>query len=316
MQSVTAKDIVEIKPFELVMVQASDSISDVLEKLAQNFIQSAPVIDQNGIIGFIDVLDLVSFACSIVGMERTKPLDHVMKKFMEEFNKPVLEIMNISMRDRWMDIPSMRNLQDFVKQLAKPNVHRVTVSDETGHIGIITQSSLLQFLYENRASLGERIKLRVADLWPESKHIATIRYDESVIRAFRDITRDHISGLAVVNNEGKLVGNISASDIKHAGLSQYFGHIPSLVYDLSLPISSFLNLLKPDNPFGKNKIPDFLHVSVKKEDTLERVMEILCSTYRTSSFAKTHIHRVYVVDEEGKPIRAITNGDVIAQLEY
>jgi len=228
--------------------------------------------------------------------------------------------MNLSQRDKWTNIPATRKLQNFIKQMAKPGVHRVTVSsaeDPNQYIGIITQSSLLRFLFENKSALGDRLNLKVADIWPESRPVLTIQSSELVIRAFQQICRDHVSGLAVVNENGKLIGNISASDIKHAGLNQYFSHIPALVYDLSLPIGDFLKLPPPDSPFfGKGLAPDFRPITVKKEDTLERVMELLTKTYRTSSFAATDIHRVYLVDDEGIPLRVITDGDVIAQFEF
>jgi len=170
---------------------------------------------------------------------------------------------------------------------------------------------------KNKGVFQDKLKLKVADLWPESKPVCAIKSDELVITAFQQISRDHVSGLAVVNQEGKLVGNISASDIKHAGLNYYFSHIPALVYDLSLPIEDFLKIPPADSPFfGRNQTPDLFPVTVKKEDTLGRVLQLLSTSFRTSSFARTHIHRVFVVDEEGKPIREISDGDVIAQFEF
>jgi len=310
----------ERKDFNMIMVQATDSVSFAMDRLANFGIQSAPIISQNGIIGFVDVLDLVTFACTVVGADRTIPLDQMMQKFIQEFNRPVFQIMNLSQRDKWTNVPAHRNLSNFMRQLAKPNVHRITISsseDPNQFFGITTQSSLLQFLWVNRSVFGERLKLKVADLWPESKPVSVIKSSEFVIRAFQQISREHVSGLAVVNRDGKLVGNISASDIKHAGLNYYFSHIPALVYDLSLPIEDFLKVPPADSPsFGKNQAPDLFPVAVKKEDTLERVLELLTTSFRTSSFARTHIHRVFVVDDEGKPIREISDGDVIAQFEF
>lgn len=46
------------------------------------------------------------------------------------------------------------------------------------------------------------------------KKVITVNENIPTIQSFRTIAENNVTAVAVVNNEGKLVGNLSASDLK------------------------------------------------------------------------------------------------------
>lgn len=75
--------------------------------------------------------------------------------------------------------------------------------------------SACQFLYENREMFKGSYFLKiVAEKFPAVKDVVSVSEDENVLSAFRKIKEEGVSGVAVVNKEGVLIGNISATDIR------------------------------------------------------------------------------------------------------
>jgi len=320
-----ARDLLGEASNNLIMVASSDSIDRALHILANKKISSIPVVSQDGILGIVHILDIVTFAISLIGDTR-KPITNFEQKFRKEFERPVSDIINLSRRDIWHVISEEQPLHNVIKTLSNPNVHRVLVhrkGNPRDFIGVITQSQMVDYLLKSRDSMDNRLKARVREMWPESRPVFTVSQKELMIDAFQKICQSRASGVAVVDDQGALVGNVSASDIKHAGLEKYTSEIHTLVYDLSQEIGPFLRISGGrDDPvcpsigkeFGRSKTaPAFTPIAVTMDDTLDRILQLLGSTFNSSSLGKIHIHRVYVVDDKQKPLRALSLSDVIAQ---
>jgi CBS-domain-containing membrane protein len=99
-------------------------------------------------------------------------------------------------------------------------LHRVGVVDERGQvIGLVSQSKVLAFLYKYSSRLEDSLQAflrETMDSWIPTHHknVYTINMNDSVYTAFYRIWEREVSGLAVVDDHGRLVANISASDIK------------------------------------------------------------------------------------------------------
>lgn len=61
---------------------------------------------------------------------------------------------------------------------------------------------------------GEKLGSRVSDTEWANRVVHSINMKESVLDAFKAIWDTEVTGLAVLNDNGQLVGNISASDLK------------------------------------------------------------------------------------------------------
>ena len=106
-------------------------------------------------------------------------------------------------------------------------------------------------------------------------------------------------GLAVVDDVGRLVANISASDIKK---TRFYPIVGQMIQDLYQPIKTFLRI--PAHGTIKLKKKDHIPFFVTKHDTMTNVMEDLI-------FRK--IHRIFVVDHNQRPIACISLSDLLKQ---
>lgn len=124
--------------------------------------------------------------------------------------------------------------------MAKGGVHRVPVVNEKGEVvNILSQSSLITFLNHSCANLAE-FKSTLKELHLGSKPVISVHKDVPAIEAFRLMDKKKISGVAVVDTDGKLVGNTSASDLK------LFLKTPSIDL-LNMPIMQFLNKIRQES---------------------------------------------------------------------
>jgi len=133
-----------------------------------------------------------------------------------------------------------------------------------------------------------------ADSQGESKSaVVSITTKERAIDAFMAMHDKRVSAVAVVDDDGKIVGNISASDMKTIG---YDG---ALLSRLFYPASEFLKLISSHGhvPSPGNPHPPAPAPVVATRDTSFRAI--------IGTLVNSRIHRVYVVDEAQRPIGVV-----------
>jgi len=312
MRGVTAKDL--IKDFtEIVTLNDSNSISTAIEILSQKNISSAPVINSNTgqTIGSLDLLDLVTFTCAKLGTEK---LDiYTSEKQALAFSKPIADILNISGRNPWKCAMYKASLAELVELLSERDCHRIVIKNEANDlVGLVTQSKVVEYIYHHADKFPELMKKKVSELWKMTNNVQTINCHKFVVDAFNCICEKGISGVAVVDDMGVLVGNISAGDIKRIQLSPPM----QLVYDIYEQIGNFLNLLDTSKMSISEKnqktfmaeLPSFTPIYVTPENTMEEILHLL---------TLKHIHRVYVVESklQQKPIHVLSLVDVISKFQ-
>jgi len=173
------------------------------------------------------------------------------------------------------------------------------VVNEVGDvIALITQSKLVEFLYNNRQLYPEVFSTRVDRL---QKPVEVINMNEFVIKAFLQIWEKQVSGLAVVNDNGELVGNISNTDL----LRTHEKPIGEMIHDLYQPIKQFLNIhtTMQEKVMLADK-PEMKPVAVTAQDTIETT---------ASKFLEHKVHRAFIQDDKMKPVGVVTLGDIIQQ---
>jgi len=122
------------------------------------------------------------------------------------------------------------------------------------------------------------------------------------------MTEKKVSGIAVVNSEGKLTGNISVSDFKLAHYENSFWdllNLPVKEYLLRLTDKSVTKIRPHVFAMVQEKGNDPVVVSVKLEDTLITVVKFI--TFYS-------VHRLFVTDATGKPIGVISLHDILQLL--
>jgi CBS domain-containing protein len=204
-------------------------------------------------------------------------------------------------------------LQTAVELMVGSRAHRVVVLDERGRFSnFISQARLLELLLPVMSGLPELSRpLIELGLWEKAiKDVAIIHESDMAYRAFKRMKEKRLSGLAVVNSEGVIVGNISVSDLKLLEFDMIFFNLlgnsvkeylrlvssPELLYERPIrfrPLREALSLLP--RPV----------VTCKLSDSLGYIMAIL-NHY--------NIHRVYVVDDKEKPIGVVSLHDVLSHI--
>jgi len=156
--------------------------------------------------------------------------------------------------------------------------------------GILSQSRIVRAVFANIDSMPFKSKT-VAQILSESvfasRPVITLPTWSNVSEAFELLKRNSISAIGIVDLDGRLVGNFSASDIKHFSddLSKIIG----------TTLERFLELVEKPKDLS-------YPVSVTPSATLEEVL---------AKFDIGGIHRVYVIDEALHPIAVISTKDLL-----
>jgi len=105
---------------------------------------------------------------------------------------------------------------------------------------------------------------------------------EKVVISFSRMLQYELSAVAVVHSfDGKIVGNISASDLK--------GLTPNHFHKLDLPVEKmFPNMVMP--------------ITCKEDDTLHNMLQ---------KIVNNRIHRFYVVDNQNRPLYVVTLSTIL-----
>jgi len=298
---------------EIVILQDTDSISTAIDTLSKKNISSAPVVSsiKGNVVGCIDLLDLVTFTCAKLGNDRVDL--YTSEKQAKEFSKPIADILNISGRNPWTSTSYKTSLAEIVGILSQRDCHRVAVKNEVNDlVGLVTQSKVIEFLSHHTDKMGELMKKKVSELWKMTDNVHSINVHRFVIDAFNIICEKGISGIAVVDDDGELCGNLSAGDLKRIQLTPPM----QLVYDIYEQIGNFINVLDTSKMSNSEKsqktfmasLPSFAPVFATPDTTVEELLHL---------FTSKHIHRVYVVESKThkKPIHVISLGDAISKFQ-
>ncbi|GBF94964.1 hypothetical protein Rsub_07465 [Raphidocelis subcapitata] len=213
-----------------------------------------------------------------------------------------------------------------LKSRARPVavVHRLALYDDAEAIvNIISQTDIVRFLAINRSHLGPIARKTVQELGWCPKQVVAVTPDVSAIEAMALMNDSHISAVAVVDSVGKIIGNFSVSEMRTI-MAEHFGA-------LALPVGEFLALEHGTEFVGYRRITDdgvrstpghrFVTDRVARTRPRtpgEEVGQSLVLVGPNATFADVverivshRIHRVYVIDDEERPVGCATCTDVL-----
>lgn len=283
--------VTEILPKRDVIVAFSnEKLIELLKKLAQKRILGAVVCDNSSddsqqVLGFVDCFDVMVYLLKILedkkidlSTESTENTKIVAKEFADQL---IGNVMNVSQANPYLVCGTETPLIELVRAFAK-EAHRVAVKKGTSIINIVTPTDIIKFLAERGSSLGSNIVKPLKELTPfnSSTGIVTVDADEIASKAFLKMKNFKVNGAAVVDKNGRLVANLSATDL--LGIDESSFHL------LSLTTFGFLKAI-----YRFPKPP----VYVSPKDTIEIVL---------LKMVVHKVHRVFIVDEAFKPISILT----------
>jgi len=128
--------------------------------------------------------------------------------------------------------------------------------------------------------------------------VVTASSHTPTIEVFQKMEKNNLSGIAVLNDEGKIVGATSGADLK--AFLRYTESSPSL--DLS--IMQFLNM-------------------IRQESLRATVPVLVCENSATlgtviSKLAATREHRIFLIDnaKSFKPIKVFSLSDILSAIAH
>jgi len=279
------KDIAKMN--DLISMKSTDTIEQTLATLALNEITGAPVFDAgtHKFIGFVDVLDLATFIANVFADNYKKhPHLYDPKELAQRFGMSVVEVINASARDPFLPVDINASVEFLMNNFLRYGIHRVALQDGDKIVGLVSQSDVVRFFSQHPNNLVNERKKTLEELGLAKGNVVSVSYEDTLIKAFVTLLTHKITGLAVVDAHGRLVNNLSASDLK--GLTkENFWKLEIQIHQMLLSMGT--------------KLPP---VVVSPNATLGEVMD---------KFQKFGIHRIFVVDEESKPVNVISLTDVL-----
>lgn len=281
----------------VICVDVDTTIANACATLSTNNILCAPVRDPSKpasagwserYVGIVDFLGIVHWMVEKLGGELPDRFEQLVSLHDSFATTKVSELSTSTRWGRFIPVDEDSNsFLDVMLILGKYMVHRVCVVKAGADLSnIITQSAVVEALKHSTGDFRALEWRSLHDLGMDGeREVVSVREDQTLFEAFKLIATRNVSALPVVDADGRLVGTLSARDVRFVLLNS-----EKYVF-LRLPI---------------NKFPDLTRrvETCAPQDSLRTVINKLVAT---------KIHRVYLLDPSGRPDRVIALSDVIAR---
>jgi len=307
----------DVSPRTPIVIESVTEPWDAFTTLVQNKILSAPVKGESGYVGILKVGDLMESVIAAIQEREQVEKDHRLKhgghvklpkqtsrEFLEAVcsrqhkeadGSSVLTTTFLCRRNVFAPVNLTDSFATVLRSLTTKGIHMVPVLNAEGAVAAcVSQSSVIPFLKKHEERLAHLFGKKVSELKLGTSPVISISAKAPAIAAFKMMSQHGISGMAVVDDDGVLIGNISASDIK------LFLDLPRAKV-MQLPVQEFVNRIRRHTPSAKTRIPV---VAVPDSATLGKVI---------AKFAATRLHRVFVVADQ-KPVACISLRDILLAL--
>jgi len=290
--------------------ERTDNLTQVFKGLINHRFLSVPVFqqtDKKRWYGFVDLFDIVRYVTSHFGSEKMAleqdfwKLSEAEEKFKSLTVNDVIRGSSIKKEKKYCPITQQYTLYSAFEIFARdPNIHRIPILDNNSNrhlLSILTQSQLINFVYENLPLLGSKKDLLVKNMIGIENQVITCKSSVLAIDAFKLIEENNINGIGIVNDAGQLIDTLSVRDLK--GISAD----GALFWKLYKPVEEFLEFLKNDLTTLRPRNAMYVYGN----DTFETVL---------TKIYTNQIHRIFIVDsfDSKKPIGVISLSDLLLQL--
>jgi len=294
----------------IIDVKASTPLSEAIKILSEHEVLSVPVRAEDSIdyVGVIDVLDILQFILKTYSKGKDVEsmqwsswctnIDELMQRGEAFCATPVSEIAQSLSTPVYPEGSVFELIEVFAQ-----GIHRVPIWKVSGHLtyvnDLVSQSDVLAFLFRHRFDVDLHGNRLSGDLFNTpikslqglqySKNVITMSYSAQAIHAFWLMYFNKVYGIAIVDHDGHLVANLSASDIRGIGKGR----------------RKFSSLLLP--------VPQFFRAYQIQTAPLTCTQDTTFGSL-IMKFGFYHVHRLWVVDETEKPIGLISLTDLMKYL--
>jgi len=287
------KDLLAEKKMQVVSVTSADSVERTVKILSTNKILSAPVVDTiNGVatcVGFIDVLDILKY------ITKAAPDDNSLAQNELQSLKiagraislmSIGQIVDFSQRDPLIAVQINDTASSLVPYFAR-GFHRAAVFDKEKLVGVISQSDLVRAVAKElpMGKLKDIGATSLKNLGYAEAQTFTVKKTATVIQALRLMADNGVGQVAVVEDNGRLFANLSASDLR--------------------------GLYQQDYPRLLDTVADYLQA--QSPNSLSPICGLPSSTLLdvVTELVKSNLHHLWVLGDEFKPTSIITMTDVM-----
>jgi CBS domain-containing protein len=299
---------------DLITVQGKDSVETVLKVLKDNYIHSAPVIDNekktsdNGtpfyaIVNLVDLLTAFVFQPIFNTFDTDSKLSELKEETLASLvasqtkvlKAPISDYLGLSKESKKLWALDAKDSLSKLLETFSVGVHRVLISHrskEKNHWTFLSQTDVLGYLkmqsYRRDSKIGSIFlkKLSEVKLGKSDEKFVTLPSTASAITGFRHmLLKNELTALPVVDETGKLVNTLSATDFRGIGLDN--------LKDTLLPVNEFLT---------RHRGKGYKNFTVHSEEILGSAIDKLLLT---------GVHRIWVVDGDAKPISAVSLTDIV-----
>jgi CBS domain-containing protein len=309
LKSTLVEDLVDCKTEKKIYdVLLEDTVRDVHNLLAEKKILSVPVRVEKGCsdyLGMVDVLDVVFFVLYKVTGEPKTVEEVQWSSWCQDLGK--LQVKGEELGDikveklfsedsvykaaaKWTPVSQKGTLSQLLELFAA-GVHRVAVTSHMeGYVrNIVSQSDVLAYISKHQDLLGDWADKSLEEVGlatgKDTSRVICMAQESQVIHAFYLMYYNDVHAVAIVDSEGELCANISASDVR--GLS-----------DLSMLLLPVMEYLREVNRHSPPKAP-------------LTVLSNTCLKSAINKMAMYRVHRLWIVDGKGKPTGVVAIQDIL-----
>lgn len=279
---------------ELFSLQADANLEEALKTFTEKKVLSLPVFNFDKYCGTLSLFDVMMYIA--FGPTFRKELDPSQLQNVKMDAVHVKDLLGLSDEGKiaWLYHPT-----EPLSKLLDPfslGVHRVLVrehdNDGNAVFRTVSQTDLVAYIQKHSDELKDVLQQDISALGlanPSGGMVITMPSTETALQGFQRLTMKNVNAVAVVDQEGKIVGTLSASDCR--GLNS----------------SNLADVLKPVLEYLKSR--GSLAVPVSSDDKAT-----LLDVALKMSTAK--VHRVWILNSAQQPIGVVTQSDVIHAFRY
>lgn len=285
---------------EVVALSPDDSVAQAFETLAREKLLSAPIVDSSGTaLGVVSVLHFVSYFVRHFSAEELQGDDFnaLVAKKNHLLGKRIREIPDLQSWDKAHTIKEYQTAIDAVQLMIDdedPARRVLVVDDNRKLVTVISQSRMLHLVSGVLDSLPDPAHRTLQERNLHQKEVVRIRLDQPAGEAFALMRERKISGVAVVDEEGKLVGVISASDLKLLGFDLGYLHL------LGKSARDYLTALRGSIADSQREV-----CTCDANSSIDHAVKQLIAR---------HVHRLFVIDDQRRLLGVVSIRDILKTL--
>lgn len=287
------------KEQELIAFTGNLTIGDAIDVMSHYEIFSAPVLSSKGCyVGSVDLLDLL---CQLVQLTQqdvpvSPPTLSVHKEELEALTRRandwnLQELINcgcikVTKKEPFFYASPKTTVLEACGHFGRA-VHHLLVVDNEGKVSnMVSQTEMIKHLSTVIDTLGAVGSKKVSELGLGTREVFAVRNTDAALDSFYELYTHGYSGGAIINAEGKLVGNLSRQDLKGTQAGTGFGVLAQ----------SIMHYQRKHRVALAQRL-----VTVTPEHSLQDVI---------ATMAREKVHRVFVISNGMFPRGLITQSDV------